>query len=167
MQTNRPADPVLRRDPAQAYPIAVGGQGATIETAEGQRFLDGTSCVFVNCLGIAPEGIADAIHRQMSAVQFAYSGEFATEAEDRMARLLLDRSPKGMAKVSLCTSGAAANEGAVKLARAYHLSRGRAEKTVVISRWHSYHGSTLGALSLTGSMPRRRHRTRSTSSWLS
>lgn len=92
----------------------------------------------------------------MSTLQFAYSGYFSSPEEDALALALIGKAPRGITKVWLTTSGSTATEAAVKLARQYHLLRGNPQKSKVITRWHSYHGSTIGAMSLSGSGPRRR-----------
>ena len=147
---------VFHRNIQRAYPLAVGGEGAIVIDAEGKRWLDGAGGVFVSILGHSPHEVGDAIAEQARALNYAYTGDFTTEAEQRLARQLLDIAPLGFAKVWLTTSGSTANEAAMKLARQYHLLQGQPEKTRIISRWHSYHGSTMGALSMTGTPPRRR-----------
>lgn len=150
------SDPVLRRTGGAAPLHAVGGEGAQIIDSEGNRWLDACSGVFVAILGANPPGVAAEIASAMERLQFAYSGRFGSAEEDRLAEMLVEKAPEGFGKLWLSTSGSAANEAAVKLARQYHLARGNAEKTAVITRWHSYHGNTALAMSLSGSGPRRR-----------
>ena len=147
---------VLRRAAHRDLPLAVSGDGATVTDAEGRRYLDGSAGVFVAILGHSATEVAMSIAAQVMQLNFAYSGDFTSAATERLSRDLVDLAPDGMAKVMLTTSGSTANEAALKLARQYHLARGNAEKTRIVSRWHSYHGSTIGALSMTGSGPRRR-----------
>ena len=59
---------------------------------------------------------------------------------------MTELAPPGFNKVWLCTSGSQANETAIKLARSFHLLKGDGARAQVISRWNSYHGSSLGAL---------------------
>lgn len=153
--SNETAPEVFRRDPSASYPLAVAGDGAVVIDAEGRRRIDAASGVFVAILGFAPSAVAEHVALRLRTLPFAYGGTFANADEDRLARLLIERAPPGMAKVWLTTSGSTANETALKLARQYHTLRGNAEKTVVIARWHSYHGSTVGAMSMSGSIPRR------------
>ena len=147
---------VLHRGTDRTRPHAVAGRGAVVITADGTSFLDAASGAFVAILGFDPPGVADRIAAAMRDIQFAYSGSFGSAEEGRLAALLLDRAPVGMARVWLTTSGSTANETAVKMAYQYHALRGHPSKVRVISRWHSYHGSTIGAMSLSGSVPRRR-----------
>lgn len=151
------ASAVFPKSPA-AYqlPVAVSGDGAWIVDADGKRYLDGSGGVFVAILGHSPAGIGEAIAAQAAQLNFAYSGDFTTGPQEQLARMLTAIAPKGIEKAWLTTSGSTANETAMKLARQYHLLRGHSEKVRVISREHSYHGSTVGALSMTGSLPRRK-----------
>jgi adenosylmethionine-8-amino-7-oxononanoate aminotransferase len=152
--TNAPH--VFHRNVTSSYPLAVQGEGAIVIDAEGRRFIDGTAGVFVAILGHSPAEVAEKISEQARRLNFAYTGNFTTEAEQRLSDALADLAPPGLSRVWLTTSGSTANEAALKLARNYHLLRGHSEKTRVIARWHSYHGSTIGALSMTGTPPRRR-----------
>jgi adenosylmethionine-8-amino-7-oxononanoate aminotransferase len=150
------ASHVFHRNVTASYPLAVQGDGAMVIDAEGRQFVDGTSGVFVAILGHSPAEVAERIAEQARRLNYAYTGNFTTEAEQRLADALTDLAPPGLSRVWLTTSGSTANEAALKLARNYHLLRGQSEKTRVIARWHSYHGSTIGALSMTGTPPRRR-----------
>jgi adenosylmethionine-8-amino-7-oxononanoate aminotransferase len=134
----------------------MAGDGAVVVDSQGRRFLDGAGGVFVSILGHSPMEVSEAIARQARTLNFAYTGDFTTEGEERLAEELIAIAPPGFVKVWLTTSGSTANEAALKLARHYHVLKGAPEKTKVISRWHSYHGSTMGALSMTGNTARRR-----------
>ena len=147
---------VFHRDIARVYPVAASGSGAEIVDAQGQTYLDGAGGAFVAILGHSPQGVAQAISDQASALNFAYTGDFTSDAEERAARALIAIAPPGFSKVWLTTSGSTANEAALKLARQYHLLTGKPEKTRIVSRWHSYHGSTVATMSMSGSPPRRR-----------
>lgn len=135
---------------------AVGGEGAWLIDRAGRRHLDAAGGAFVAILGHSPTPVADTLARAARQLNFAYSGDFTTSAQERFARRLTALAPPGLDRAVLTTSGSTANEAALKLARQYHLVKGEPQRTTVISREHSYHGSTIGALSMTGSMPRRR-----------
>ena len=149
------ADPVLRREVGRDYPLIDRAEGASLYDASGRRFLDAAGSVFVVNIGQGVEAVAEAMAAQARRVGFAHTGLFTSEAEIGFARRLLDLAPPGFTKAWLCTSGSAANETAIKLARHYHLARGEPARTLVVSRWGSYHGSSLGALALTGHTARR------------
>ena len=147
---------VFHRQIARSYPAVTRGEGVYLWDENGKRYLDGAAGVFVAILGQGVDEIADAIDAQMRQVTFAYTTTFTSETERALTRKLVEWAPEGFDKAWICTSGSGANETAIKLARHYHLVRGNTEKFRVIARRHSYHGSSIGALSLTGAVPRRR-----------
>lgn len=151
----RNLDPILHRDPSRSYPLAARAEGAWISDADGKRYLDAAGGVFVVNLGHTAPAVVQAIATQASRMAFAHTAHFTTEPEEDLASRLLAIAPEGMAKAWICTSGSQANETAVKLARLYHLLGNDAGRVQVVSRWNSYHGSTLGALALTGHTARR------------
>jgi taurine---2-oxoglutarate transaminase len=128
----------------------VGGQGATFETADGARWLDLGSMVWNANLGHGHPAMIKAIVRAAERGLLTLpSGVFPDKVT--AAERLLEVAPSGLStgKVFFCLSGAEANENAVKMARLY---TGRRK---IIYRTRSYHGATLGMLSLSGD-PRRR-----------
>ena len=147
---------VFHRQISRSYPAVVRGEGVYLWDENGKRYLDGAAGVFVAILGQGVDEIADAIDAEMRQVTFAYTTTFTSETERALTRKLVEWAPEAFDKAWICTSGSAANETAIKLARHYHLVRGNTEKFRVIARQHSYHGSSIGALSLTGAVPRRR-----------
>ena len=149
------ADPIFQRELGRDYPTIDRGEGIHLYDTAGKRYIDGAGGVFVTNLGHGNQHVIEALVAQARRVSFAHTGTFTSQAAIDFAAKLLELAPKGFAKVWMSTSGSAANETAIKLARQYHLLTGNPEKTRVVARWNSYHGSTLGALSLTG-QPRRR-----------
>ena len=107
----------------------------------GKQYLDFTS-QFVFCnLGHTDERMVNAISNQVAKLE-ATASPFATESKARLAKLLAEVTPGDIKKSYFSTSGAEANEGAVKLAR---LATG---KQKIIARYAGYHGSTFGAMAL-------------------
>lgn len=148
-------DAVFHRRLSRPYPAVVRGEGIYLWDENGNRYMDGAAGVFVAILGQGVDEIADAIDEEMRRVAFACTTSFSSAKERALARKLVKWAPEGFDKAWICTSGSHANETAIKLARHYHLVRGNAGKHRVVARRHSYHGSSLGALSLTGATPRR------------
>ncbi|MCE5244814.1 MAG: aminotransferase class III-fold pyridoxal phosphate-dependent enzyme [Syntrophobacteraceae bacterium] len=107
----------------------------------GKQYLDFTSQFVYSNLGHADKRMVKAISDQVARLETA-SSPFATEPKAKLAKLIADVTPGDISKTYFSTSGAEANEGAVKLAR---MSTGR-EK--IISRFVGYHGSTYGAMAL-------------------
>jgi len=146
---------IFHRDVARAYLVAVDGSGARFADGSGRTFLDGSSGSYVCNIGHGQRSIALAIATQASRIAFTNTRNFTSEPELKVARSLAQRAPMAAARVWLCSSGTAANEAAVKMAYQYHAMRGNPQKMQVISRWRSYHGSSVGSLSLTGDLYKR------------
>ncbi len=142
-------------DHNQPIPLAAKGEGVYVTDAEGKSYLDGCSGPMTVNLGHGNEEVKEAVLQQMEEISFAYRSQFATGALDKLCELIVAMAPPGLTKVSLCNSGSEASELAMKMAYSYFKGKGKPEKCKMISRWHSYHGATLGALSLSGNPGRR------------
>ena len=152
------AEHLFPRNLRLAYPVAVKADGVFIEDASGKRYLDGCGGAVVCSIGHGVKEIADVMTAQARRLAFAHSSQFVTrEAMDLTARIaaLAPGDMKETGRVYLVSGGSEAVETGIKLARQYHVERGRPGKHKVIGRWQSYHGSTLGALSVTGNAARR------------
>lgn len=141
---------------ARATPrTAVRGEGCYVIDAEGRRYLDASGGAAVSCLGHSDPEVIAAIQAQAAALPFAHTGFFTSEPAEELARFLVDRAPEGLSKVYFVSGGSEAVEAALKLARQYHVERGEPQRRHLIARWQSYHGNTLGALSVGGNLGRR------------
>ena len=141
---------------ALAEPIqAVRGDGCYLIDADGKRYLDASGGAAVSCLGHSDPEVIAAIQAQAAALPFAHTGFFTSAPAEELAQFLVDRAPEGIAKVYFVSGGSEAVEAALKLARQYHVERGEPERRHLIARWQSYHGNTLGALSVGGNLGRR------------
>ncbi|QYX55709.1 aspartate aminotransferase family protein [Roseovarius sp. SCSIO 43702] len=125
--------------------------GSHIEDRDGTKFLDAFAGLYCVNVGYGREEIADAIAAQARELAYyhSYVGH-GTEASITLAKMILDRAPKGMSKVYFGLGGSDANETNVKLVWYYNNILGRPEKKKIISRWRGYHGSGLVTGSLTG-----------------
>jgi len=140
------------------YPVAVSARGLWIRDRGGKTYLDGCSGAVVCSIGHGVREVADVISKQARRLAFAHSSQFVTrEAMELSARIaaLAPGDMKKTGRVYLVSGGSEAIETAIKMARQYHVERGRPSKFKIISRWQSYHGSTLGALAVTGNVARR------------
>lgn len=144
--------PDLRTPP----PVAVRAQGVYIWDAEGRQYLDGSSGALVSNLGHGVPEISDAMNQQARRLDFVHRTLFASEPLLALADRVAAWAPGDLAYSAFVNSGSEATEIAVKLAQQYWAEQGQPRRRWVISRWSSYHGSTLGALSLSGNVPRRR-----------
>lgn len=147
-----PESPVFYRDLRRAYRRAVRAEGVWIETGDGERWLDACGGALAVSVGHGRREVARAAARQLEAAAFVHGAQFSTAAMEEAAAALLDEMPPGYrdAKVYLTPGGAEAVETALKLARAYWIARGRPERSAVVAQTPGYHGSTLGALSVSG-----------------
>lgn len=146
---------VLHRHCKAAYPIAVSGDGPYIIDNQGKRYLDASGGAAVSCLGHSNARVREAMHQQIDRLAYAHSGFFTTEPMEELAARLIARAPEGLARVYFVSGGSEAMEAAIKLGRQYWVECGRPEKRYIITRWQSYHGNTLGALSVGGNRWRR------------
>jgi adenosylmethionine-8-amino-7-oxononanoate aminotransferase len=155
--TGIPAMNQIERPPSNLFyqsrqrrPLVGEARGIYIWDADGRRYLDGSSGAMVANIGHSNERVLDAMRSQMAKTTFAYRLHFENEPAERLARLTASKMPDGLDRVFFVSGGSEAVESAVKLARQYAVATGRKDRWKIISRYPSYHGSTLGALALTG-----------------
>jgi adenosylmethionine-8-amino-7-oxononanoate aminotransferase len=131
-------------------PVIVRGDGPYIWDSAGRRYLDGLSGLFVVQAGHGRAELAEAAAKQAGELAFfplwSYAHPRAIELSQRLAAL----APGDINRVFFTTGGGEAVESAWKLARQYFKLRGKPLKYKVISRTIAYHGTTMGALSITG-----------------
>jgi len=146
---------VFYRSPTHQYPRAVRGEGVYLYDEAGKQYLDGSGGAAVTCLGHAHPDVIEAIKEQVDQLAYAHTSFFTNDPQEKLAARLAERFGEADARVYFVSGGSEANETAVKLARQFWLAKGREKKYIVISREQSYHGNTLGALSLSGNPMRR------------
>src|SRR4029077_7829699 len=149
---------IFPRSFLKSYPRAVRGEGCFIFTSEGRRYLDASGGAAVVTIGQGVEEVTRAISGQAGQLAYVHSSQFPTAVTDRLAQRILALAPRGMragGRVYFTSGGSEATETALKLARQYWLERGDKKRWRVISRWQSYHGTTLGALAVSGNVRRR------------
>jgi adenosylmethionine-8-amino-7-oxononanoate aminotransferase len=131
-------------------PVITRGEGAYIYDQRGTRILDGLSGLFVVQAGHGRESLAKAAYDQASELAFFPLWSFAHPAAAALAERLGSLAPGDLDRVFFTTGGGEAVESAWKIARQYFKLTGQPAKTKVISRSIAYHGTTMGALSITG-----------------
>ena len=146
---------VFYRSPNQKYPRGARGEGVYLYDDQGKQYLDGSGGAAVTCLGHGHPDVIAAIKAQVEALAYAHTAFFTNEPQELLAARLAERFGEAGARVYFLSGGSEANETAIKLARQYWLAKGKDSKHIVISREQSYHGNTLGALSLSGNPMRR------------
>jgi adenosylmethionine-8-amino-7-oxononanoate aminotransferase len=146
---------ILHRDPHTDLPVAVRGEGMWLYDDQGRAWIDGSGGAAVSALGHGNARVIEAIAEQARQMAYAHTGFFTNRPSEALAEFLVERAPPGMARVYFGSGGSEAVETALKLARQYHVARGERSRHVVIARRQSYHGATLGALSVSGNPARR------------
>lgn len=127
-----------------------------VTTGDGKRYLDAVSGgAAVACLGHGNRQVEQIIIDQLKRIAYFHTSFFTSEPAERLAEELLRDAPDGLVDVLFCSGGSEAVESALKLARQYWVERDEPQRTHIISRRQSYHGATLGALSVGGNIARR------------
>jgi len=147
---------VFRRSLDPDLPVAVEAHGSTIRDAAGREYLDAAGGAIVVNVGHGRASIARVLGEQLGRLAYAHGSAFTNEPLEAYAAEIGPRLPVDDPAIYPVSGGSEAIETALKLARAYHLARGETDRWIVISRWGSYHGNTLGALDLSGRRPLRR-----------
>ena len=134
-------------------PLVDRASGIHIWDVNGRRYIDGSSGAMVCNIGHSNPRVLEAMREQMERTTFAYRLHFENEAAEELARELAERMPPEMDRIFFCSGGSEAVESCLKLARQHALAIGEASRYKIISRFPSYHGSTFGALAVTGYTP--------------
>src|SRR5262245_18138856 len=139
------------------FPVAVRSEGVYIYDEDGKRYLDGSGGAVAVNIGHSVREVTEEICRSLSELSYVHTSHFRTHAGDELAALLAEKfpGPAQEAKVLFTSGSSEATETAIKLTRQYWLSRNEPKRYKIISRWHGYHGATLGALGLSGNRRRR------------
>jgi adenosylmethionine-8-amino-7-oxononanoate aminotransferase len=155
--TTPPRSPVLRRSFRKDFPAAVRGEGVYLWDAANTKYLDFSGSAAVNFIGHGVPEISAAMTAQASRLEFVHTSQFTTPVAEAYAEEVLafaGESFRGGA-VYFTSGGSESIETALKLARQYQVEIGESRRYQILSRQQSYHGSTLGALSVSGNQRRR------------
>ena len=148
---------VFRRSFRKEFPAAVRGEGVFVWDSAGNKYLDLAGSAAVNLIGHGVAEIAAAMAEQAAKLEFVHTSQFTTPIAEEYAAELLAFAGKhfdGGAVYFTC-GGSESVETALKLARQYQVEIGQSQRHQILSRHQSYHGSTLGALSVSGNKRRR------------
>jgi adenosylmethionine-8-amino-7-oxononanoate aminotransferase len=148
---------VFRRSFHKDFPTAVRGEGVFLWDAAGKQYLDLAGSAAVNFIGHGVPEIPAAMAEQAAKLEFVHTSQFTTPVAEEYAEELLafagDHFSGGA--VYFTSGGSESIETALKLARQYQVEIGQSQRYQILSRQRSYHGSTLGALSVSGNKRRR------------
>lgn len=134
-------------------PLLDRAEGIYLWDVNGKRYIDGSSGAMVSNIGHSNPRVLDAMRNQMDKSTFGYRLHFETQPAEDLASRVAELSPAGHEKVFFVSGGSEAVESAIKIARQYRYVTGDTGRSKLISRSPSYHGSTMGALSLTSYRP--------------
>ncbi len=134
----------------------VRGEGALVWDENGTELVDGMASLWYCAVGHGRREIADAVHRQMVALEtYSCFDPFTNAAADALAEKIRDLSPMAGSRVFFADSGSESIDTAMKLARLAHAQAGHPERTLIISRTRGYHGTNYGGTSAQGIAPNR------------
>lgn len=123
------------------------GKGVYLYDFDGHRYIDAVSSWWVNLFGHANKSINDKIKTQLDTLEHVLLAGFTHEPAIELAHKLVKWTPKTLSKVFYVDNGSSAVEAALKMSYHYHLNRGKC-KPLFLSLENSYHGETIGALSV-------------------
>ena len=146
---------VFQRFMKSPYPKAVSGEGPYIIADDGKRYIDAASGAGVSSMGYNDREITLAIADQVQSLAYVYNAYFTTEPAERLADALVEMTPKGLDRVFFGSGGSEYMDGALKMAMQYFIDKGEPQRRRFIARRQSYHGCTVGALSVSGNLVRR------------
>ncbi|MBZ9966458.1 aspartate aminotransferase family protein [Mesorhizobium sp. BR1-1-2] len=141
---------ILHRQIHHDYPVAVGGDGVTVIDSEGRRYIDASGGAAVSCLGHQHPAVLAAMHTELDRLAYAHSSFFTTRPAEELADELAAHAPGDLHHVYFVSGGSEGIETALKMARQYFVERGEPQRRRFVARQQSYHGNTLGALSVGG-----------------
>ncbi|MBM3484289.1 MAG: aspartate aminotransferase family protein [Alphaproteobacteria bacterium] len=142
---------------SSSLPPVVRGEGVYLYDKSGKRYIDGSSGPALFSLGHSHRDVLAAVHRQFDALEYGFTMDFSTEVVEALSERLVRHMGAHFGGVFYVSSGSEATETSLKAALQYHVANSQPSRTRFISRRFSWHGATLGALSVSGNMGRRRY----------
>ena len=130
--------------------VMAKAQGVFYWDVAGKRYLDALSGIYTVSVGHDNRRVIDAIRKQLDTLCFSPPMHGTNPVAIRLATMLAELAPGDLDAVKFQCGGSEVTEAAIKLARQYHRLTGNPGRYKVISRYMSWHGSTLGALSASG-----------------
>jgi adenosylmethionine-8-amino-7-oxononanoate aminotransferase len=150
MQYAHPHGSVFYRSMNHPRPMIAHGEGIYLFDDTGKRYLDGSGGPLVVNVGHGRREIVEAMTRQAQEAAYVHALMFTSDVLETYAAELAAVVPLPAARFYFLSSGSEVVEGSIKLARQIQQARGEHKRHLVIGRWHSYHGMTLGALAVSG-----------------
>jgi adenosylmethionine-8-amino-7-oxononanoate aminotransferase len=142
-------DTIFHRVITDNWPQISHGKDCYLYAEDGRAYLDACAGVHVVSIGHGVPEIAAAMQEQADKVCFTYA-RFLTQPQLDLADKIATMTPGDLNRVFFVSGGSEATEAGLKIARKYHIETGHPKKYKVITRWQSWHGNTIGALSMSG-----------------
>ncbi len=131
--------------------IIVEGDGIRMKDSDGKSYIDGIGGLFLVNVGHGRQEIVDAVANQLSNIHYANTFAYGSIPTIKLAKRLAGLAPGDLNKVFLASGGSEAVDTALKMIRQYHVNNGEPQRTKFIARRGSYHGVSVGALSINSS----------------
>lgn len=156
MDYAHPTGHVFYRRATHPRPMIERGEGVHLYDTKGRCYLDASGGPLVVNIGHGVREVVEAMSEQAARVAYAHAAMFTSRPLEDYAEALAEVVPLPNPRFFFLSSGSEAVETAIKLARQVQIERGQPDRHLIISRWGSYHGTTLGALAVTGKPRMRR-----------
>jgi len=150
MRYSHPSGHVFYRKMAHGRPKIARGEGIYLWDESGKQYIDGSGGPLVINVGHGRTEIVEAMAKQAQTAAYIHAIMFTNSAVEKYASELAEIVPVPDPRFYFLSSGSEVVEAAIKLARQIQMARGEDGRTVTIGRWKSYHGLSLGALSVSG-----------------
>lgn len=146
---------LLKQPLSTSVPVVDHAQGVFIYGRDGRDYLDGSGGAMTVSIGHGVPEVLAAMADQAAKVCFTYRTHFTSDAAETLADLMVELAPGDIEHCFFVNSGSEATELAMRVAIQYWRDQGRAGKTRILGRELSYHGMTMGSLSMSGHAARR------------
>lgn len=141
---------IFYRRMAHPHPIISYGKGVYLYDTDGQQYIDASGGPVLVNIGYGVPEVVEAMRRQAETAPYIHATMFTSQPLEDYAEALAAVTPLDNPRFFFLSSGSEAVETALKFARQVQVERGKPGRYLVVSRWRSYHGTTLGALSVSG-----------------
>ena len=152
-----PQNNVFYRNQKWRYPKISHGKGIYLYDESGKEYIDACSGSAVANIGHGNKEIANFVKEHIERIAFTHLSRWTVDSIEECAAKVADWAPGDLNHVYFVSGGSESTETAIKMARQYFVDRDgdNSSKWKVISKWNSFHGNTIGSLSMTGIMERR------------
>ncbi|CEJ80148.1 hypothetical protein VHEMI00352 [[Torrubiella] hemipterigena] len=136
--------------------LVVSAKGIHLHLADGRTIIDGCGGAAVTCIGHGNEEVIEAMYEQSKKVSYVHTQSYVTSSAQELADFLLEGNPYGLEKAFFVGSGSEAVESAMKLAKQHFYELGETQRVHFVSRRQAYHGNSMGSMSITSHLLRKR-----------